>query len=65
MYLSTSPHRTRRMLTRQRVRVVTIPSSSDPDVSYIVVVNPSGIVTCNCPAGWNQRPCRHAMAVAS
>jgi hypothetical protein len=40
-----------------------VPSSRDPDVRYIVVINPSGKLTCSCPAGWYRRPCRHVKAV--
>jgi hypothetical protein len=39
-------------------------SRRDPSVKYTVVVNPSGVVTCSCPAGWQRRSCWHAKAVA-
>jgi len=42
-----------------------VPSSSNPTIKYVVVVNPTGAVTCNCLAGWNRRPCRHVRAVMS
>ena len=51
----------RRLLpARLRVR-----SSSDPATVYLLVVNPSGTVTCSCLAGWHRRTCRHARMVAS
>jgi hypothetical protein len=44
---------------------IRFPSSADPTIKYMVVVNPSGAITCNCAAGWHRRPCRHARMVAS
>jgi uncharacterized protein YcnI len=41
-----------------------VPSRRDPKVKYVVVVNPSGVVTCSCPAGWHRRPCWHVKAIA-
>lgn len=53
------------MLRRRLSARLRVPSSTDPTVKYMVVVNPSGVITCNCPAGWYRRPCRHARAIAS
>lgn len=54
-----NPKPTRQRQPRQRLRVVSIPSSSDPNVSYTVVIHENGMTTCNCPAGIHHRPCRH------
>lgn len=53
------PKRPRRLLPA-RLR---FPSAHDPATRYTVVVNPSGSVTCSCPAGWHRRPCWHARTV--
>ena len=38
-------------------------SATDPTVKHYVVINPSGKVTCSCPAGAWRKPCRHVKAV--
>ena len=43
---------------------IRVPSSSRPGTRYLVVVNPSGVITCSCPADWNRRLCRHIRALA-
>lgn len=45
--------------------IIKIKSAVDPGVRYTIVVNPSGSITCSCPAGWHRRPCWHVRAVAS
>jgi len=50
-------------LRRRLVARFRVPSSVDATVKYVVVVNPSGVVTCNCPAGWHRRSCRHVRAI--
>lgn len=41
------------------IRVVTVPSASDPAKAYTVVVHRDGSRTCSCLAGRYRRPCRH------
>lgn len=42
-----------------RLRVVEVPSSTNPTTNYIVTEAPDGTLRCNCAAGWWNRPCRH------
>ena len=55
------PKAPRRLLpARIRVR-----SASRPYALYTIVINPGGVITCNCQAGWHRRLCRHVAAVTS
>ena len=41
----------------------TIPSRSQPDVSYTVTIDSKGATSCTCPAGQHALACWHARVV--